>query len=240
MYTLLPLRHALFAFVILFASVALFTPHIARSQSSSAPLTGYAWSENIGWVSFNCLTGGPTANNICATSNYAMNIASDGTLSGYAWSEHIGWISANAADLAGCPTAPCTAKMTGAALNGWFKALSADNKGWDGWINLSGSGYGPTLSSGGVLAGYAWGSDVVGWLQFDGGSAPVSTTWQPCTANYFCTGNAQYYQDGMCLSTFQQNCSYQCSAGVCIAPPPPAGTLAGGVALKVTPPLRAS
>ena len=129
--------------------------------------------------------------------------------------------------------------MTTTALNGWFKALSADNKGWDGWIRLSGSGYGPTISSGGVFTGHAWGSDVVGWLQFDAGSAPVSTTWLPCTANYYCVGNSQYYQDGMCVSTLSQVCSqgYTCSAGVCNAPPPPAGSLAGGAAMTIKPTL---
>ena len=32
----------------------------------------YAWSENIGWISFNCKTGGSGQSNICSTSNYRV------------------------------------------------------------------------------------------------------------------------------------------------------------------------
>lgn len=59
-------------------------------------LEGYAWGENIGWVSFNCNTGGSEGGNVCATSNYKVTIDSDtGEWGGYAWSENFGWISFN-------------------------------------------------------------------------------------------------------------------------------------------------
>ena len=49
-------------------------------------VSGWAWSENIGWISFNNTTGG-------GTTNYGVNInPSTGVFSGYAWSENIGWI----------------------------------------------------------------------------------------------------------------------------------------------------
>lgn len=51
-------------------------------------LTGYIWSENIGWISLNCAN-----NNSCATSNYKVANNSEGDLSGYAWGENIGWIN---------------------------------------------------------------------------------------------------------------------------------------------------
>ena len=198
------------------------------------PITGYAWSENIGWIDFNCSNAGT-----CGTANFGMAInPATSVITGMAWSENIGWVSANSSDLNGCPTAPCTATVdnTG-AMRGWMRAIGADNNGWDGWISLSGTGYGPTLSSG-TFAGYAWGSDVVGWLQFNADAInPVKTTWQACTDNYFCTGTSQFHQTAQCVTTLQQVCPYQCSAGVCVAPPAPAGTLSGGAALKVTPTL---
>lgn len=61
-------------------------------------LEGYAWGENAGWISFNCLTGGANGDNICATSNYKVTIdPATGEWDGYAWSENFGWISFNCA-----------------------------------------------------------------------------------------------------------------------------------------------
>ncbi len=127
------------------------------AQTSSKSITGYAWSETIGWVSFK-------------GSNYGFSVAANGTITGYAWSDNIGWISANSGDLTGCPGAPCTATIdsTG-ALKGWLRALSggtSQSGDWDGFISLSGANYGPKRQTDGTLSGYAWGSTVVGWLSF--------------------------------------------------------------------------
>ena len=44
------------------------------------------------------------------------------------------------------------------------------DNGWDGWISLSGTNYGisasSTFSTTNPLSGYAWGADVVGWIDF--------------------------------------------------------------------------
>jgi len=135
------------------------------SQTSGSPvsyLKGYGWSSNIGWISFSSTNESP------ATISYGVNVASNGDLSGFAWSDNIGWVSFN--NTGGCPIEPCQPKFIGTNLTGWAKALSADNKGWDGWISLSTKTdeqivYGPNLS-GYTLSGYAWGSDVVGWIDF--------------------------------------------------------------------------
>jgi hypothetical protein len=107
-----------------------------------------------------------------------------GYLSGYAWSEHIGWISFNSADLIGCPSGACEAKVdltsTGTVCGGagwvcgWARAL-VDGGGWDGWIKLrgtatDGSPYGVWLDtsiSPHEFKNFAWGSDVVGWISFN-------------------------------------------------------------------------
>ena len=74
------------------------------------------------------------------------------------------------------------------------KTVSTSNTGWDGWISLSGTLYpSPDLTGNsgitynpttGTFTGYAWGSDVVGWLNFNGlttVNAPVLTP--TCTLN---------------------------------------------------------
>ncbi|MBI5787089.1 MAG: hypothetical protein HY446_00870 [Candidatus Niyogibacteria bacterium] len=142
-------------------------------------LSGWAWSENIGWISFNSAEGGG--------SNYGVSVASNGRLSGYAWSENIGWITFNQNDLNGCPSGQCRAEFdedTG-QVTGWARALS-NGGGWDGWISLSGSNYGVSVNQC-SWSGWAWGSDVVGWISFNsadygsGASYSVSGSGDACT-----------------------------------------------------------
>lgn len=135
---------------------------------SSDNVYGWAWSENIGWISFNNSTGG-------GSTDYGVNIESDGTLTGYAWSENIGWISFNQSDLTGCPQSPCKAWVDTSTgeVNGWAKALSANDPnsgGWEGWIHLRGANYGIYINTSVTphqFEGWAWGGDVIGWISFN-------------------------------------------------------------------------
>ncbi|MCF7865689.1 MAG: hypothetical protein K9M11_04255 [Candidatus Pacebacteria bacterium] len=157
-------------------------PKIVDAQSTATStittrLSGYAWSENIGWISFK--DGG-----------VPVILQGDGSLVGYAWSENVGWVQFGG--LSGFPntTYGTNAKIAGGKLTGWARVVSGvapkstavDNRGgFDGWISLSGSNYGTTLT-GTKFGGYAWASDVVGWVDFTG----VVTIEQknPCTGSY--------------------------------------------------------
>jgi hypothetical protein len=160
---------------------------VAESQAaftSPAPFSGYAWSSNIGWISFS----GP---------GYGVQINTDFTVTGYAWSSNIGWIRFGG--LSGCPSLPCEARVDNISneLLGWARACSAtaagnctgplhpDGGGWDGWIALSdpnpaAGDYGVTLSAG-LATGYSWGSDVIGWINYNSGSGV--TYLPPCDAS---------------------------------------------------------
>lgn len=153
--------------------------------SANDNVSGWAWSDNIGWISLNCIN-----TNGCGASDYGVSIDPvTGNMAGYAWSDNIGWISFNAAETSGCPTGSCQANIninTGIS-SGWAKALAGNSSsGWDGWISLKGSNYGINLNTGtGVLSGYAWGSSVVGWVQFNGivaiGNPVLTLTANPAT-----------------------------------------------------------
>ena len=191
-------------------------PRTAISQSGSS-FTGWIWSETIGWISASC-----TDTSSCVTSNYGLTIAADGTLSGYGWSENIGWVSAEASDLAGCPTAPCIAKINDNTLTGWLKALaasSAQSGGWDGWIRLDGSNYGPTLQDDGYFSGYSWGDTVLGWMD----TRLLRTGYEPCAPVYSCDGDTIMYQSPQCNVSSIATCEALsfCSAGSssCLMPP---------------------
>lgn len=170
-----------------------------QSFAQSSALSGYAWSDTIGWISLSCTTGGPTGGNICSTSNYGISIDGSGNMSGYAWSDNIGWISAQPADVTGCPAGTCTPRVSGTAFLGWWKAMAADGNGWDGWISLSctntgtcgTASYGITNTSG-VYSGYAWGSDVVGWIDFAYLTASASCELLPASQTVVYGGNANF------------------------------------------------
>jgi len=54
-------------------------------------VTGYIWSENVGYISLSSSLSGPFVN---TTSNdWGVNMNDDWELSGYAWGENIGWIN---------------------------------------------------------------------------------------------------------------------------------------------------
>ncbi|MCK5490638.1 MAG: SBBP repeat-containing protein [Candidatus Pacebacteria bacterium] len=175
-------------------------------------VTGFAWSENIGWISFNsnncdldgdglnndgvigCLNDG--SSNISYGVSLDLNLVSPtfNELSGYAWSENIGWISFEPLDVAGCPSGGnCQPRLVGTEFYGWAKVLSSNGDGWDGWINLNyrncdtdggiGNGFVDVVCGGDNigdsvvdykvsltypdLENWAWGDDVVGWICFN-------------------------------------------------------------------------
>ena len=132
--------------------IALKTFQTAQANVSDN-FSGWAWSDNIGWVSFNCTNGGPTNNDICATSNYGVTKDASGNLSGYAWSDNIGWISFNRAETGNPPSGGGTtdpgagtgaiAKLSGNTLTGWAKALAATST----LVQPSGQGSGLTTTT---------------------------------------------------------------------------------------------
>ncbi|MFA5099041.1 MAG: type II secretion system protein [Candidatus Paceibacterota bacterium] len=65
---------------------------------STGDLSGYAWNDFIGWISFNCSDLG-----VCGSFNYKVNVnLTTGAFTGYAWNDVIGWISFNCSDMGVC------------------------------------------------------------------------------------------------------------------------------------------
>jgi hypothetical protein len=138
---------------------------------------GWAWSENVGWISFNCLN-----QNSCGTVNYGVNLnPSTKIFSGYAWSENVGWITFNESQLSGCPQAPCRAWLgSDNKVYGWARAL-ANGGGWDGWISLrnDSKNYGVWLDTSTFpqeFRGFAWSDMVIGWISFNCKNQNVCST----------------------------------------------------------------
>ncbi len=121
------------AVAVLFLTNAVFGP-VSITKAANSPVTGYAWSDNIGWIQMNPAFGGAQVDDIT------------GIFSGYAWSDNIGWI--NFAPASGFPETPnesAKLNLSTGQITGWVKALAASGSGgWDGWIKMRG-GTGSTI-----------------------------------------------------------------------------------------------
>ena len=176
----------------------------------------------LGWVSMNsrdCDTNGsgivdaadaaPAGCPLGVIYEYGVNTPlTDGILTGHAWSggrtvaePGYGWISFNAADVAGCPTSPCSARRKNNALEGWARILSirdagTNSGGWNGFVSLSsktdGSSepypYGVSIDPNTlVMSGYVWSSGVttneLGWINF---GSPFPATISPAAVFQLC------------------------------------------------------
>jgi len=103
---------------------------------ASGNVFGWAWSSNIGWISFNKdglgdISGGG------GDFDYGVSIGTDGNLTGYAWSSNIGWIKfdpdgpypANPSHSA-CVNLPGKTTCDGAGdytVTGWARTCSVFN-----------------------------------------------------------------------------------------------------------------
>jgi hypothetical protein len=155
---------------------------------SAMDVSGWAWSNNIGWISMNRLNcdanrdglsdgtpaGCPTAGTVIPAYGVVLEPIVGGTrnLTGYAWSNNIGWIHFNPAGP--FPAAPHHSvrvdnpHLATSTVSGWARAL-AHGDGWDGWIKMSGPGYGVSVDFGTrEFSGFAWSNMVIGWINFAG------------------------------------------------------------------------
>lgn len=218
---------ALIIGVIVFSSI-----RSPAGAASSDTVYDRAWSENIGWISFNC-----TNFNSCERVDYGVTVAPNGRVSGRAWSEHIGWISFD--QTSGCPTAPCQAQRNpeNGELTGWARACAGtlkgncsgpDADGWDGWIHLRGPGYG-VAANGCRWLGHAWGSTVIGWISFHGLIYGVKELTGSCLPPAAPTPPAPTQPPrAQCIANNQCPRGLTCQNGVCAAPPPPTPTAPPG------------
>jgi len=152
---------------------------------------GWAWSENIGWVSFNCVQSFCSGNRTiscnsdldctgsgtcefdsldCLTSNYGVDYnEADGKLSGYAWSDNIGWLYFGQ-NGSGFPAGGTSqwAKESGGNLEGWAQITNMNP---EGWLQMDHGKANPVTISNYEFSGWAWNENDdgtgVGWLSFN-------------------------------------------------------------------------
>ena len=179
-----------FGLLILAGIAAVFNVALAAYNGN---VSGYAWSPQAGWVSFE------------NTGLYGVEV-SDTLIDGYAWGEKIGFISFTRDT--GTPDYGVTVTLyeTGGRLSGYAwnpqagyirMAATGSNYSNDSAIN-----YGVTVNgTTGVCSGYAW-SEKMGWIKFGGtcvtgtsgicasnSAYGVTTTWRGASESIATTGH---------------------------------------------------
>lgn len=186
-------------FLITLSLVFGFIPFKGVLAGSSDNVSGWAWSENIGWISLNSTNCDSNGNNRTDKSNFSNCPTGDpiadygvrvdlgtGVFSGYAWSENIGWISFNSDALINCPSGSCQARLDTVSykVSGWARACSVFQTGcsgnldnnssrgdWEGWIHFSDiPKYEMFIdkTDNNEFKNWAWGDDlVIGWVSLN-------------------------------------------------------------------------
>lgn len=161
---------ATLAFAVIGALLAvtyLLNPNFFKALRAESAMvnnvSGWAWGENVGWMSFNSVDcdsdndgfvdvfcggvtnpgGVPNNGSNIPVKDYGVSVdvstkatsSGVGAITGNAWSETIGWVSFDQADLAGCPSAPCLAQVNWAngVVTGWARALVSIGQQSGGW-----------------------------------------------------------------------------------------------------------
>jgi hypothetical protein len=158
---------------------------LTAGAPGSKNVSGWGWSDTIGWISFNSTNDG-------SSYNYGVDVNfTTGNFSGYAWSDNIGWINFAPAGpypagpfYSACLDSPSTISTSEPCngigdykVEGWARVqlcitTPASCSGWDGWIQLgdSGSAWGEQVHVNPVtkeFEGWAWGSQFIGWINFN-------------------------------------------------------------------------
>lgn len=94
------------------------------SNDGNGNLSGWAWNDGIGWISFDGTT---------ASSSYPYQVSinsSNGTFSGWAWNDIVGWISFNCSDADACGTSNFYVKTswTSAPISGYLYSSIFDTQ----------------------------------------------------------------------------------------------------------------
>ena len=132
-------RLGLFLFLCFIASM--FLCFYVAEANKNHKINGFAWSENLGWVSLNCYNDGLL--NKCASSDYGLDYdKASNEVYGFAWSEHGGWLCVGKSCLTTNQKVAPDGKATTARLMehgllaGWASWVVLGN---DGWIKLDGA-----------------------------------------------------------------------------------------------------
>jgi hypothetical protein len=140
------------------------------SIDGSSNLVGWAWSDNIGWLKFGGLSGAPESGGDARLSNGQFRgfaRACAGTVK--TGDPYLTDIQNQNQSLATGTVEYVEATTYRPIYTGDCSTMTSRPDGWDGWLQLDGVTWSGTQSD-----GYAWGGEVVGWVDLDLKAEPTS------------------------------------------------------------------
>ncbi len=95
------------------------------SNDGVGNLSGWAWNDTYGWISFDCNNNGG-----CGSSNYRVYIDSTGNFRNYAWNDIIGWIDFNCGNDGTCGSSnyKVITTWTPSSTTGWLESSIYDTQ----------------------------------------------------------------------------------------------------------------
>ncbi len=130
-------------------------------------MSGWAWSDGVGWVSFSCETDAGLGTVLDYGVDLEEVVEGEYNLVGYAWSDTVGWIYFDPdGAYPGSPEHSAKYFNDTRKIIGWAKVLSSDEWIKLGPIVIDDVDYGAYVS-GSEVHNWAWGDLTVGWLSFN-------------------------------------------------------------------------
>lgn len=204
--------------LIVMVSVGVWLPKTQAQSTNAYDVSGYAFSDmpnaSDQTSSTTNYNGGRGLGRIeMSGTGYSVKLSpSTGKFSGYAWNDIGGFASFNDVSV---PTSCLTDPEGTCTVSGDFVFIAAANAdlltsgGWDGVVKMSDASWNTPVTLGksidGVrsMSGFAWGGDVVGWVDFSKVTIAVGCT-DSTASNY--NENATI-DDGSCVPIFIDLCT---------------------------------
>ncbi len=167
-------RHKIFFGVLTVFLFLVFAPHVKASADDD--LRGWAWSERVGWISFNC-----SNLDTCPPGgiNYGVDFSLTGAITGWAWSENVGWICFGGTCGGTAPSgsaASASINLANGQMRGWGRIVGLGSL---GWISLSCEDLGTCGTADyrvtadltdGTVSGWSWNGNLdgsgIGWMDW--------------------------------------------------------------------------
>ncbi len=107
---------------------------LSCTNTGTGQLSGCAWNDTVGWISFWCGDSDCQGTNTCSQSDYRVSIDSSGYFQGYAWNDVTGWISFNCSNNGSCGTSDYKVQTTWApsVLLGYLESQIINTQQTDG------------------------------------------------------------------------------------------------------------
>ncbi len=165
------------------------TDGTCTDADASGDLSGYAWNDTIGWISFSCKNHDEGCSHRgSGAGDYGVYIDGGGDFRGYAWNDVVGWISFNCANNSSCASSEFKVNTDWRATStlGYLESSIFDTEKTEGALlnSVTWQGLSPTDTC--VDFQFAGSNSASGPWEYKGPSGDETSYYgAPCESNPF-------------------------------------------------------